>query len=97
MVAAFNSRGFTLVESGSAEMAEGSRTDWRQLCAAAATETDSETLANLVHQLIKALDERGNGFASPTNLTNVASSNAAWPQPYEPVEPPVTLGPSVPE
>jgi hypothetical protein len=68
MVVAFNTRGFTLVESGRAEMAEGNRTDWRQLCAATATETDSETLANLVHQLIKALDERGNGFASPTQL-----------------------------
>ena len=49
-------------------MAEGNRTDWRQLCAAAATETDSEKLAELVHQLIKALDERGDGFASPTQF-----------------------------
>ena len=45
-------------------MAEGNRTDWRQLCAAAATETDSEKLADLVHQLIEALDDRGDGFAS---------------------------------
>jgi hypothetical protein len=49
-------------------MAEGNRTDWRQLCAAAATEVDSEKLADLVHQLIEALDERGDGFASPTQL-----------------------------
>ena len=45
-------------------MAEGNRTDWRQLCAAAATETDSEKLADLVHQLIEALDDCGDGFAS---------------------------------
>jgi hypothetical protein len=64
MVVAFSSRGFKLVESRSAEMAEGNRTDWRQLCAAAATETDSEKLADLVHQLIEALDDRGDGFAS---------------------------------
>jgi uncharacterized membrane protein YqiK len=49
-------------------MAEGNRTDWRQLCAAAAKETDSEKLAELVNQLIKALDERGDGFASPTQF-----------------------------
>jgi hypothetical protein len=49
-------------------MAEGNSTDWRQLCAAAATETDSEKLAELVHQLIRALDERGGGFASPTQF-----------------------------
>ena len=64
MVVAFNNRGFTPVESGSREMAEGNRIDWRQLCAAAATETDSEKLADLVHQLIEALDDRGDGFAS---------------------------------
>jgi hypothetical protein len=50
------------------EMAEGNRTDWRQLCAAAATETNSEKLADLVHRLIKALDEREDGFASSTQL-----------------------------
>jgi len=49
-------------------MAESIRTDWRQLCAAAAKETDSEKLAELVNQLIKALDERGDGFASPTQF-----------------------------
>jgi hypothetical protein len=73
-------------------MAEGNRTYWRQLCAAAATETDSEKLVELVHQLIKALDERGDGFASPTqfdqNLQGVANG---------PVELPTRLAPSVPE
>jgi hypothetical protein len=49
-------------------MAEGNSTDWRQLCAAAATETDSEKLAELVNQLVRALDERGGGFASPTQF-----------------------------
>jgi hypothetical protein len=49
-------------------MAGGNCTDWRQLCATAAMETDSEKLADLVLQLIKALDERADGFASPTQL-----------------------------
>jgi hypothetical protein len=44
-------------------MAESIRTDWRQLCAAAATETDSEKLADLVHRR--------------RNLTTVARSNVA--------------------
>jgi hypothetical protein len=39
-------------------MAEGNQTDWRDLCAAAANEPNSERLADLVDQLIKALDER---------------------------------------
>jgi hypothetical protein len=55
------------MEPGSVEMAESNRTDWRQLCAVAATETDSEKLADLVHQLIKALDER-DGVGSPTQF-----------------------------
>lgn len=39
-------------------MAEGNQTDWRELCAAATIEPNSERLADLVDQLIKALDER---------------------------------------
>lgn len=39
-------------------MAESNQTDWRDLCAAAAIEPNSERLANLVDQLIRALDER---------------------------------------
>jgi hypothetical protein len=38
--------------------AEGKSSDWRQLCAAAATEQDSAKLTSLVNQIIKALDER---------------------------------------
>jgi hypothetical protein len=39
-------------------MAESNQTDWRDLCAAAAIEPNSERLADLVDQLIRALDER---------------------------------------
>jgi hypothetical protein len=46
-------------------MAESNPTNWRELCAAAATEPDSEKLADLVDQIIKALDERGDRFISP--------------------------------
>jgi hypothetical protein len=45
-------------------MAESNRSDWRELCAAAAKEPDSEKLADLVDQIIKALDARAEGFAS---------------------------------
>jgi len=52
-------------------MARGNQTNWRELCAAAVAEPDSEKLADLVDQIIKALDERGNepkqcGEYSPT-------------------------------
>jgi hypothetical protein len=52
-------------------MAESNQPNWRKLCAAAATEPDSEKLADLIDQIIKALDQRGNepkqcGEYSPT-------------------------------
>ena len=34
------------------------KNDWRQLCAAAATEQDSAKLSSLVNRIIDALDER---------------------------------------
>ena len=43
-------------------MAESNKGDWRELCAAAATEHDSTKLARLVDQIIKALDERREAF-----------------------------------
>jgi len=38
------------------EMIHGN--DWRELCAAAAEEFDSEKLINLVNQILQAFDER---------------------------------------
>lgn len=32
--------------------------DWRELCAAAAKEPDSDKLVSLVHQILRAFDER---------------------------------------
>jgi hypothetical protein len=32
--------------------------DWRELCAAAAEERDSDKLVSLVNQILKAIDER---------------------------------------
>jgi len=55
-------------------MAESNRIDWRELCAAAATELDSEKLADLVGQIIKALDKRRDGFASPTRFDHCSES-----------------------
>jgi hypothetical protein len=54
-------------------MAESNQTDWRELCAAAATEADSERLADLVDQIIKALDERGELFTSPKQFDKIPS------------------------
>jgi hypothetical protein len=38
-------------------MAANSRKDWRELCAEAAIEPDSERLVALVNQILHALDE----------------------------------------
>ena len=46
-------------------MAESNQTDWRELCAAAANEPDSEKFADLIERIIKALDERRERFISP--------------------------------
>ena len=46
-------------------MAESNQTDWRELCAAAAIEPDPVKVADLVDQIIKALDERGDGLILP--------------------------------
>lgn len=46
-------------------MAESNYNDWKRICAAAATEPDSERLAKLIEQLIEALDERCDRHISP--------------------------------
>jgi hypothetical protein len=45
-------------------MAEGNQADWQLLCAAVATEPDSKKVADLVDQIIRALDKRKDGSAS---------------------------------
>jgi hypothetical protein len=52
-------------------MAESNRIDWRELCAAAVKEPDSEKLADLVDQIIKALDERALRLAAPTQFVQL--------------------------
>ena len=37
---------------------ESNGEDWRKLCAAAVEEPDSEKLVSLVHQILRAFDER---------------------------------------
>jgi hypothetical protein len=39
-------------------MAENKHKHWRELCAAAAEEPDSEKLVSLVNQILQAFDER---------------------------------------
>ena len=61
-------------------MAEGKRIDWRELCAAAAKEPDSEKLADLVDEIIKALDERAEGVASAAQFGRCeAERNSSCP------------------
>jgi hypothetical protein len=38
-------------------MADGMRTDWRELCIAVTNENDSTKLSSLVQELIEALDK----------------------------------------
>ncbi len=45
-------------------MAESKQADWQLLCAAVATEPDSKKVADLVDQIIRALDEREDCSAS---------------------------------
>jgi hypothetical protein len=48
-------------------MAEGERRDWRELCAAAANETDSEELTSLIEKILCALEERERGATFPAH------------------------------
>jgi hypothetical protein len=49
-------------------MAESNRVDWRELCAAAAKEPDSEKLFSLVNQILKAFDDRQRELMSSNPL-----------------------------
>lgn len=53
--------------------------DWRELCEAAARETDSEKLLELIQKLTKALDERAalESAARPPALTRSPRSSDA--------------------
>jgi hypothetical protein len=51
-------------------MSEGKRSEWQELCAAAVTEPDSKKLADLVDQLLEALDRRGRVLSLPNGSCN---------------------------
>ena len=51
-------------------MAESNREDWRELCAAAAKEPDSEKLFSLVNQILKAFDARQERLLPADTLEN---------------------------
>jgi len=50
-------------------MAERTRKDWRELCAAAAEEPDPDKLVSLVKQIIQAIDRRNQGSSPPRVLS----------------------------
>ena len=47
----------SLTEKGKDMTTEKNGRDWKQLCAAASEEPDSEKLVSLVHQIIQAFNE----------------------------------------
>jgi hypothetical protein len=51
-------------------MAKGNSRDWRELCAAAAQESDPEKLSSLVSQIIQAIDEGRLPPSAPDALRN---------------------------
>ena len=50
-------------------MAEQNSKDWRELCAAAAREFDSEKLSSLVEQILQELDHCDRQVAVPRSVT----------------------------
>ena len=46
-------------------MSQSNGKDWRELCAAAVEDPDSEKLVSLVNQILQAFDERDQGACSP--------------------------------
>lgn len=54
----------------------GKQENWRELCAAAASEPDSEKLASLVHQILAAFDEKDNCRERADDAA--AFSQASW-------------------
>jgi hypothetical protein len=58
-----------------------SGTNWRQLCAAATEEPDSNKLVSLVQQILQALDEEERDCK--TRRTSVpGGGDGAWPTPF---------------
>jgi hypothetical protein len=76
-------------------MAERNQSDWRTLCAAAATEPNSEKLVELVERIVKALDKVEADAHRPARLATreakVASSKSSrlltWSARLDPSEP----------
>jgi hypothetical protein len=60
-------------------MAEGNRIDWRELCAAAAKEPDSEKLADLVDEIIKALDAQKDSHPERISVSCEAERRSSCP------------------
>jgi hypothetical protein len=66
-------------------MTERMETDWRRLCAAAAHESDSTKLAELVDQILRVFDERDGELDSPQRCVATAdgpsNQSATWKLP----------------
>ena len=55
-------------------MVQSKGKDWRELCAAAAEEPDSEKLVSLVNEILQAFDERDKQCSSPAAQTSIVAS-----------------------
>jgi hypothetical protein len=56
-------------------MAHSSGKDWRELCAAASEESDSERLLSLVNQILAAFDECDRELLYPRRPVAIASKS----------------------
>jgi hypothetical protein len=53
-------------------MAASTEKDWRELCAAATVERDSEKLFSLVNQILQVFDDRDQKLMSPDRPSNLS-------------------------
>jgi len=54
---------------------DGTKKDWRELCAAVTTESDSTKLSSLVQELIEALDNGKRSWHHPLPPTDAIARN----------------------
>jgi hypothetical protein len=58
-------------------MADGTKRDWRELCLAVTSESDSTKLSSLVQELIEALDTAERSWRYPIGQSHAQNTEAA--------------------
>ena len=62
-------------------MAQSDEKGWRELCAAAAKETDSEKLSSLVHQILRAFDQEDRQGEADAAAVVIGDAGSEFSQP----------------